>query len=292
MAHLATSLGFGLNLNIADFGPAFDTALPDRVLLLDDPGSVGGHALADTITIATAAGGVSYRLIYNFSGLVLDANHIPVAGQLTSGFLEMFDTATGVSAGLGRVTGLHLDAVDLYAAAVTPGTIDDRALWQHQFASADRLSASAFNDTIYGYGGDDTILGNAGADQLRGGEGADRIHGGLDGDTLRGGNGNDALFGGGGDDMLFGGHHGTGPDTLRGGAGADLFVFNAVSGNDLVMDFHHGVDKLVFAGGAASFADLDIVIGDASTLVFFGGGMIRLDWFNGHHLDAGDCVFM
>ncbi|WP_249025287.1 VCBS domain-containing protein, partial [Neisseria canis] len=58
--------------------------------------------------------------------------------------------------------------------------------------------------------------------------------------------GNDTLNGGTGDDVLFGG---AGNDNLTGGEGADKFVFlaNSNSGNDVIVDFTEGEDKVVFA---------------------------------------------
>ncbi|MDO4906454.1 MAG: VCBS domain-containing protein [Neisseria sp.] len=58
--------------------------------------------------------------------------------------------------------------------------------------------------------------------------------------------GNDTLNGGEGNDILFGG---AGNDTLIGGEGADKFVFlaNSNSGQDQIMDFQAGSDKVVFA---------------------------------------------
>ena len=53
--------------------------------------------------------------------------------------------------------------------------------------------------------------------------------------------GNDALNGYGGADTVNGG---AGDDLLRGGTGADRFVFDAAPGNDTILDFASGSDKV------------------------------------------------
>ena len=58
-----------------------------------------------------------------------------------------------------------------------------------------------------------------------------------------GGSGNDVLIGNVKDNVLTGGD---GNDTLTGGQGNDIFVFNSLSGWDLISDFTIGLDKLQF----------------------------------------------
>ncbi|MEO0361974.1 MAG: hypothetical protein AAF322_12745, partial [Pseudomonadota bacterium] len=59
--------------------------------------------------------------------------------------------------------------------------------------------------------------------------------------------GDDLLHGGAGDDTLTGG---VGDDTLEGGEGADVFLFHADwhAGEDLVLDFEEGVDRVEIVG--------------------------------------------
>ena len=139
------------------------------------------------------------------------------------------------------------------------------------------------DDTLYGGAGNDLLLGFAGADILRGHSGDDVLGGGIGADMLHGGRGDDRLAGGAGDDTLNGGQ---GNDTLSGdGAvwareswingerkvewaledgvrtGADTFVFNsAVSGDDTILGFDSGQDRILFAGAAVpqGFGDLTI----------------------------------
>jgi Ca2+-binding RTX toxin-like protein len=60
-------------------------------------------------------------------------------------------------------------------------------------------------------------------------------------DTLRGGDGDDWLQGGKGRDVLLGG---LGDDSLAGGGGADVFVFTADPGRDVIRDFAVGQDQV------------------------------------------------
>jgi Ca2+-binding RTX toxin-like protein len=87
--------------------------------------------------------------------------------------------------------------------------------------------------------------GNALGNQIFGSDSNDQLNGLGGNDTLDGGAGNDILDGGDGDDYLVGG---AGIDKAWGGAGIDYFAFgNDVVrqvGNDEVMDFVRGVDKL------------------------------------------------
>ncbi|WP_136645058.1 calcium-binding protein [Tabrizicola sp. YIM 78059] len=129
-------------------------------------------------------------------------------------------------------------------------------------AGADLLDGRAGNDTLFGGNGDDTLIGGDGHDLLYGDGGGDRLYGGngndlLDGaagaDSLFGGVGNDTLVGGDGDDVLNGDagndwlFGGSGNDTLTGGAGVDHFVFSG--GQDVIMDFTDGQDRIVLDAG-------------------------------------------
>lgn len=155
-------------------------------------------------------------------------------------------------------------------------------------AGDDFLVGRGGNDTLSGGVGDDRLQGGAGSDKLVGGEGrdtadytdatrgvvinlakgigagdrllqienvegsafADRLLGDDGDNLLAGGRGADTLIGGGGKDTLDGG---AGDDELWGGDGADIFVL--ALGNDRVMDFAAGVDKLLFTSDPVSPQD-------------------------------------
>jgi Ca2+-binding RTX toxin-like protein len=86
-----------------------------------------------------------------------------------------------------------------------------------------------------------------------GGPGVDNLRGGAGNDTLNGQDGSDDLQGAGGDDRLAGGR---GHDGLTLGAGADTIVFARGDGNDWIVDFAPGNDRLEIDGYAASQATI------------------------------------
>ena len=101
-------------------------------------------------------------------------------------------------------------------------------------AGAELVKAGGGNDSLWGEADGDTLNGNAGDDAIFGGTGADR---------LIGARGIDTVWGEDGDDTLVMGYDGD--DVVYGGAGADRFVFNQnQTGNHLIMDFEHGLDRL------------------------------------------------
>lgn len=107
-------------------------------------------------------------------------------------------------------------------------------------------------DSISGLGGDDGLLGGAGRDTIDGGAGHDFLGGNGGDDQIHGGAGRDFVWGGGGDDILRGGKDddfllgGIGDDRLTGGLGRDRFLVHA-SGEDVILDFDKGADRLDFS---------------------------------------------
>ncbi len=70
--------------------------------------------------------------------------------------------------------------------------------------NGEHINGTAWNDTVYGWGGDDVINGGDGADIVYGGGGNDTIRGGAGRDALYGDHGNDTLWGGDGNDVIEG----------------------------------------------------------------------------------------
>lgn len=98
------------------------------------------------------------------------------------------------------------------------------------------------NLTITGNDKANLITGTGQSDYINGGKGADTVYGGEGKDTLVGSAGDDYLDGGAGNDSLWGG---AGEDTLFGGKGNDIFVYAEGEGDDTIVDYVNGLDKIV-----------------------------------------------
>ena len=141
----------------------------------------------------------------------------------------------------------------------------------HGSTQADILAGDLRDNRINGDAGDDTLYGGPGGgdDLLMGGAGDDRIYGGIGNDTLEGGPGNDQLRGGLDD------------DTLDGGGGDDVFIIATEGGNDTILDFGNGEDRIDLAAftDIQSLEDLDIgqqETGAVIDLASHGGGTVTL----------------
>ena len=129
---------------------------------------------------------------------------------------------------------------------------------------------------IDGLGGNDLLYGgpDGGPDFLFGGDGDDKVYGGKGDDRLLGGHGDDLLKGGPGTDYLdfemevvdrersneFEIHFKIerfdyGDDRLEGGAGGDYFYFYPDGGDDVILDFGNGEDRIVLT----AFEDIQSV---------------------------------
>lgn len=97
--------------------------------------------------------------------------------------------------------------------------------------------------------------GEAEAYYINAGMGNDTLIGGLDKDFLVGGIGSDRLDGRQGDDALLG------------GADADTFVFKGETGNDRIIDFVSGVDKIDLRAFGIDFGDILTSMSGSETLI-------------------------
>ncbi len=174
-----------------------------------------------------------------------------------------------------------------------------------RLVSIENLSGSAFADTLTGNAGANVLTGGVGTDTLNGGDGNDTLSGNQDNDTLSGGTGNDTLYGGQGDDVLYGNQDndtlfgnigndtliggqgndtldggdgsdilqgGLGADTLTGGSGADIFRYAVATdspqaGQDTILDFLTGTDKIDLAAINTSAADHVTISSSGATTV-------------------------
>ncbi|NOD45926.1 MULTISPECIES: fasciclin domain-containing protein [unclassified Ruegeria] len=133
-------------------------------------------------------------------------------------------------------------------------------------------------DFIHGGGGRDVIKAGKGNDVALGGDGNDIVFGGRGKDILRGDDGHDKIYGGRGADLIDGG---AGDDILIGGRGKDTFVMENGGGDDLILDFRAGKDKIDLSGydGITSYEDIEDDIS---------GGFLRTEI----ELDDGDSIVL
>ena len=94
--------------------------------------------------------------------------------------------------------------------------------------------------------------------------------GGTGADILLGGDGADQLNGGGGSDTLNGG---SGDDQLSGGPGGDLYLLRNDGGDDVIVDFAPGADRIDISD--FGFVDFQAVVGAADEQA--GDTVLRLD---------------
>jgi Ca2+-binding RTX toxin-like protein len=142
----------------------------------------------------------------------------------------------------------------------------------------DVFSGTAGNDVIRGLGGNDVLTGLEGNDKLTGGGGKD---------TLNGNNGRDTLTGNGGRDILIGGDD---TDILRGGGDRDIFVLQKGPGQDTIIDYRDGKDRLGLSDGLR-FQDLQFFQRGSNTLVQAGGDALALlNRVNASSLNRSDFV--
>ncbi|HEX8388420.1 MAG TPA: pre-peptidase C-terminal domain-containing protein [Sphingomonas sp.] len=237
-------------------------------------GIFGGFTIANGVVIENATGGSGNDALHgNNAANVLTGN----AGDdvlMGRGGADVLDGGAGVDTAsyMDSATGVQ---VTMFTGGTGSSNDGDR------FIGIERVSGSAFSDTLNGgnaaddlsgAGGDDRISGGnaddklfgdardgtgpGGNDNLSGGNGLDTLDGGAGNDTLDGGNDNDTLLGGAGADSLSGGNGndvltgGLGDDALRGGNGNDRFVFTAGGGIDTILDFRRGdtIDLTAFTG--------------------------------------------
>jgi Ca2+-binding RTX toxin-like protein len=229
--------------------------------------------LADVLKFGT--GIVKTDITWTFNGRDLTFTVKPVTGSTVPAdtiTIENFINGPAIKTIL--VDGQPLTLTELMTGAVI--SRDDAGInslsWNYSAikfdgaAGNDFISASSFNDTLYGgdgadnisaNAGNDSIFGDAGNDTLYASDGDDFLDGGADNDYLDGGSGNDNLLGGSGNDYVIGGD---GNDSLLGDSGNDSL--NGGEGNDFI-NAGDGDDQ-VWAS-----ADIDIIEGGSGNDLLF-----------------------
>ncbi|MEQ9642629.1 MAG: matrixin family metalloprotease [Alphaproteobacteria bacterium] len=154
-------------------------------------------------------------------------------------------------------------------------------------AGNDTLVGSNGADLLSGQSGNDTLLGEVGSDTLRGGGGGDSLFGGPEDDLLVGHAGDDTIIGGAGVDTLIGG---PGNDSLIGGDPANFFVTTPGHGDDTVLGFEDGIDRISLVG-IAGFDDVVVSQDGDHATVTADGLSLTLIRFPAADLSADDFIF-
>ncbi|MEM7090502.1 MAG: fasciclin domain-containing protein [Pseudomonadota bacterium] len=149
-------------------------------------------------------------------------------------------------------------------------------------------------DFIHGAGGHDVIRAGSGNDVALGGAGNDLIFGGRGKDILRGDEGHDKIYGGRGADVIDGGAD---DDILIGGRGKDIFVHDEGNGDDWIIDFRVGKDKIDLSGfeDITGFEDIEDDISGGffrTEIEFDDGGGILLTGVRPGQLSEEDFIFV
>lgn len=232
-------------------------------------GMSGGNSVVETLNLTTVVPGgggatsVNYRIITDLTAIT--GTLFLAAGTTGADIMVAQLTGGGVGGGSGvmyggagndRMEGATDQQIVMYG-----GSGNDRIIGHG--SQADLFFGGSGNDSMSGSGGADQLFGRSGNDRIAGGSGNDRIESGTGNDRLAGEDGADQLFGSTGNDRITGGNGGDridggkGNDLMFGNSGADIFLFNVTAGdegNDQILDFTIGVDKIHlvdYAGGSS-----------------------------------------
>jgi Ca2+-binding RTX toxin-like protein len=204
----------------------------------------------DRVNVSAAPGTTQVRL--TFTSAEVGNGNSRDAGTLLNqdgGFAVRVQAEDSSGATTGNIGRFDDELITFVAAAGT--TFDVRDL------VAGTQRGDLFQVATLGGSGADTIdfSGRAVTYYVNAGMGNDRITGGTVSDFLVGGAGNDRIDGGEGDDQFIG------------GGGADTFLFVGRAGNDRVLDFMSGSDKIDLRSYGIDFDDLQIFNRGADTVV-------------------------
>ncbi|WP_085809417.1 calcium-binding protein [Sphingomonas sp. TZW2008] len=181
----------------------------------------------DRVNVSAAAGTTQVRLTFTSAevgnGSAEDAG---TAANQDGGLAVRLQAEDGVGALTGAISRFDDEGITFFSSAGV--TFDVRDLVSGT-ARGDQFAAVQLGTQA------DDVLDNSAATISY------YINGGTGNDTITGGGANDFLVGGAGNDTLNGGANN---DQHIGGAGADIFVFTTGPGNDTILDFASGTDKV------------------------------------------------
>ncbi len=300
---------------ISGFENIIGSAFDDRLFGNRQNNTIDGGGGNDLIAI----GGGTNTIIGGEGSdrLDVDATVDHIEGDLATGTITLFDDFDNIigTASLDSVENLRGGAGDdvLIAGGETNRlfgmggndiiTGSDGGDFLAGGSGDDIISGGLARDFIFGGLGDDQIFGGEGSDVLRGNEGEDTIDGGGgndsivsgdENDTVDGGAGNDLILAGQGDDILFGGgdvddirggrghdeiNGGAGNDRLQGNEGNDIFIFEAGTGRDRIVDFNKNGDD------AIDLTDFGFVeFSDVADAIRSSGNHVIIDLKNGDEI--------
>jgi Ca2+-binding RTX toxin-like protein len=214
--------------------------------------------------IQLGAGVLSADLVLKRDGDALILSINGTTDTLRVAYYFNGDAATGYQIEQIKFAGGSVLDIDAVKARVLTATAENDTLYG--YATADTLLGQVGNDTLYARAGNDSLDGGIGDDQLYGEDGDDTLLGGTQSDRLDGGNGNDSLQGQDGDDTLVGqaGNDildgGAGNDALDGGAGNDTYLFGKGSGKDTITAYDSTAGKLDTIQLGAGVLATDVVL--------------------------------
>ena len=190
--------------------------------------------------------------------------------------VDYLDSDAGVEVRLHDGTARGGDAEgDTFAGRKTIEYLDaDGETREVEVPDIENLTGSDYNDILVGAHGNNRLSGGPGNDELDGGMGSDTLEGGPGNDLLRGGQDN---------------------DKLDGGEGDDTFFFAPGGGDDTVLDFGMGEDKVDLTAfeDIQSIEDLDMEQQESNLVIDLsglGGGTITLQNYN--EMDIMDAYFI
>jgi Ca2+-binding RTX toxin-like protein len=227
-------------------GAGNDTAV--YRLGLDGDDSVDLGAGADTVSVLGAPGEVRLTLstLQIGNGSVNDSGALPSEDGGLNVRFQAEDSAGNLTGAISRYDDEGISFIG------APGvTFEIRNL------SDGAVRGTGYGIARFGSSGDDVYDDSAATVNVfqNGGMGNDRLTGGSGADHLVGLDGNDRLEGGGGNDLLVG------------LAGSDTFVFAGVPGNDTIMTYQAGVDRIDFSAYDITIDDVQATQTGPNTLI-------------------------